>query len=132
MPSRPQPKPRWKDVSFGLRKIQHAYLTGNYVAASRRYGMFIHTPDGPDLVAVAVVAIPAQARVLTNVFSELRPYAESLELARFVLEGQRLRVAGAIGTGGSRTGQLGKCAMLHAMQQFVGCPLLGSRVPVRD
>jgi hypothetical protein len=26
MPSRPQPKPRWKEVSFRLRKIQHAYF----------------------------------------------------------------------------------------------------------
>jgi hypothetical protein len=69
-------------------------LTGNYVAASRRYGMFIRTPDGPDLVGVAVFAVPAQAKVLTNVFPELRPYVESLELARFVLEGQRLHPAG--------------------------------------
>ena len=33
MPSRPQPKPRWKEVSFGLRKLQHAYLTGKWSAA---------------------------------------------------------------------------------------------------
>jgi hypothetical protein len=29
-------KPRWKEVSFGLRKIQHAYLTGNDAADSAR------------------------------------------------------------------------------------------------
>jgi hypothetical protein len=73
--------------------VKRMHYTGNYVAASRRYGMFIRTPDGPDLVGVAVFAIPAQAKVLTNVFPELAPYAESLELARFVLEGQRLRGA---------------------------------------
>jgi hypothetical protein len=71
--------------------VERMHYSGSYVAASRRYGMFIHTPDGPDLVGVAVFAVPAQARVLTNVFPELVPYAESLELARFVLEGQRLR-----------------------------------------
>ncbi len=74
--------------------VQQMHYSGSYVAASRRYGMFIHTPDGPDLVGVAVFAIPAQERVLTNVFPELRPYAESLELARFVLEGPRLSHAG--------------------------------------
>jgi hypothetical protein len=33
--------------------------------------MFIHTPDGPDLVGVAVFGISAQPRVLTNVFPDL-------------------------------------------------------------
>ena len=74
--------------------VERMHYSRSYVAASRRYGMFIRTPDGPDLVGVAVFAIPAQARVLTNVFPELRPYVESLELARFVLEGQRLHAAG--------------------------------------
>jgi hypothetical protein len=76
------------------------HYSASYVAASRRYGMFIDTPDGLDLVGVAVFAVPAQARVLTNVFPELRPYVESLELARFVLEGQRLSVAGSSGPAG--------------------------------
>jgi hypothetical protein len=75
--------------------VELMHYSGSYVAASRRYGMFIHTPDGLDLVGVAVFAIPAQARVLTNVFPDLRPYAESLELARFVLEGPRLSTAAA-------------------------------------
>jgi hypothetical protein len=57
------------------------HYSGSYVAASRRYGMFLHTPDGPDLVGVAVFAVPAQARVLTNVFPDLEPYTQSLELA---------------------------------------------------
>lgn len=70
--------------------VERMHYSGSYVVASRRYGMFIHTSDGPDLVGVAVFAIPAQAKVLTNVFPDLRPYAESLELARFVLEGQPL------------------------------------------
>ena len=74
--------------------VERMHYSGSYVAASRRYGMFLHTEDEPDLVGVAVFAIPAQAKVLTNVFPELRPYVESLELARFVLEGQPLRPAG--------------------------------------
>ena len=56
--------------------------------------MFIRTPDGLELVGVAVFGIPAQPKVLTNVFPLLRPYVQSLELSRFVLEGQRLRTAG--------------------------------------
>jgi hypothetical protein len=70
--------------------VERMHYSGSYVAASRRYGMFFHTDDGPELVGVAVFAIPAQSRVLTNVFPELTPYTESLELARFVLEGQPL------------------------------------------
>jgi hypothetical protein len=68
--------------------VERMHYSGSYVAASRRYGMFLHTPDGPDLVGVAVFAVPAQARVLTNVFPDLEPYTQSLELGRFVLEGQ--------------------------------------------
>jgi hypothetical protein len=64
--------------------VERMHYSGSYVAASRRYGMFLHTDDGPDLVGVAVFAIPAQA-----------PYTESLELARFVLEGQPLLPAGS-------------------------------------
>jgi hypothetical protein len=46
MPSRPQPKPRWKEVSFGLKKTQHAYLTGNWPAAKLRYGLVDRWPVG--------------------------------------------------------------------------------------
>ena len=38
---------------------------------------------------MAVFAIPAQARVLTNVFPDLQPYTQSLELGRFVLRANR-------------------------------------------
>lgn len=84
--------------------VERMHYSGSYVAASRRYGMFIRTPDGLDLVGVAVFAIPAQAKVLTNVFPDLRPYAESLELARFVLEGQRLCAAGPDAAAGRAPG----------------------------
>jgi hypothetical protein len=67
--------------------VERHHYSRSYVAASRRYGIFLRTPDGPDLVGVAVFAVPAQARVLTNVFPDLAPYTQSLELGRFVLEG---------------------------------------------
>lgn len=59
------------------------HYSGTYPAASRRYGL--RYSDGA-LVGVAVFGIPAQAAVLTNVFPDLQPYVESLELSRFVLE----------------------------------------------
>jgi hypothetical protein len=43
--------------------------------------------DDAALVGVAVFGVPAQAKVLTNVFPGLEPYRESLELSRLVLEG---------------------------------------------
>lgn len=61
---------------------KHHY-SGTYPAASRRYGLYLEA----ELVGVAVFGIPAQAKVLTNVFPDLAPYAESLELSRFVLTG---------------------------------------------
>lgn len=41
--------------------------------------------DGRHLVGVAVLSVPMRADVLTNVFPDLDPYAQSLELGRFVL-----------------------------------------------
>jgi hypothetical protein len=65
------------------------HYSGTYPAASRRYGLFLLEPTGPELVGVAVFGIPAQAKVLTGVFPHLEPYVEALELSRFVLEGPR-------------------------------------------
>lgn len=68
------------------------HYSGTYPAASRRYGL--RYADGA-LVGVAVFGIPAQAAVLTNVFPDLAPYRESLELSRFVLESSRRAPANA-------------------------------------
>jgi len=73
--------------------LTHHY-SRSYPSASRRYGLFYKEESGPALVGVAVFGIPMQVKVLTNVMPELEPYKESLELNRFVLEGERL-TAGA-------------------------------------
>jgi hypothetical protein len=44
-----------------------------------------HGNGGTELTGVAVLSVPAQAKVLTSVFPGLEPYRESLELGRFVL-----------------------------------------------
>lgn len=59
---------------------QHHY-SRSYPAARLRAGLY----ERGELVGVAVFGIPMQARVLTAAFPGLQPYAESLELARFVL-----------------------------------------------
>jgi hypothetical protein len=41
--------------------------------------------DGRAMVGVAVLSVPMNKLVVTNVFPDLEPYAESLELGRFVL-----------------------------------------------
>lgn len=66
--------------------LAHHY-SGTYPAAARRFGLFLDTGEGLDLVGVAVFGIPPSAAVLTNVFPDLEPYVQSLELSRFVLEG---------------------------------------------
>ena len=62
--------------------LEHHY-SNSYPAAKLRYGL-IDTPSGR-LMGVAVLGVPMQARVLTNVFPTLEPYGESLELSRLVL-----------------------------------------------
>jgi hypothetical protein len=60
--------------------VAHHYAR-TYPAATQRYGLY----RGPSLVGVVVLGVPMQARVLTNVFPDLVPYDESLELSRLVL-----------------------------------------------
>lgn len=67
---------------------RHHY-TASYPAARLAWGVFTDDEafavDGHGLVGVAVLSVPMRAAVLTNVFPELEPFAESLELGRFVL-----------------------------------------------
>jgi len=70
--------------------VAKAFVTGlhysrTYPAARHRYGMFDLAGPTPALVGVAVLSVPASRPVLTSVFPRLEPYAESLELGRFVL-----------------------------------------------
>lgn len=59
---------------------QHHY-SGSWPSPRLRYGLY----RGEDLVGVAVLSVPMQAKVLTIPFPELAPMWESLELGRFVL-----------------------------------------------
>jgi hypothetical protein len=61
--------------------VEANHYSASYPAARLRFGLY----DGPWLVGVAVLGVPMQRRVLTAVFPDLEPYAESLELSRFVL-----------------------------------------------
>lgn len=64
------------------------HYSGTYPAAARRFGLYYCSPEGArDLVGVAVFSIPPSRAVLANLFPDLEPYVESLELGRFVLEG---------------------------------------------
>lgn len=75
------------DETTAKSYVTRHHYSGTYPAAARRFGLFLDTTCGPDLLGVAVFGIPAQVRVLTNVFPTLEPYVASLELSRFVLEG---------------------------------------------
>lgn len=56
------------------------HYSGSYPSALRRYGLFTDR-----LVGVCVLGAPVQDSVLTNVFPELRPHREAVELSRLVL-----------------------------------------------
>ncbi len=65
--------------------VTSLHYSGTYPAAKQRYGMFDLADGQPTLVGAAVLSVPASKAVLTNVFPYLLPYAESIELGRFVL-----------------------------------------------
>ncbi|MDP3889852.1 hypothetical protein [Nocardioides sp.] len=74
--------------------VARHHYAGTYPASRLAYGLLTTneqlavdgtTIDGLHLVGVAVLSVPMSAGVLTNVFPELEPYTESLELGRFVL-----------------------------------------------
>lgn len=68
------------DTLAGAFVAEHHYA-GTLPAAKYSYGL----RRGGQLVGVAVLSVPMQKSVLTNVFPGLEPYKESLELGRFVL-----------------------------------------------
>jgi hypothetical protein len=71
-------------VNGGHKTARH--YSGTYPAAAQRYGLLDVAGKESRLVGVAVLSVPLQARVLTQVFPSLQPYAESLELGRLVLD----------------------------------------------
>lgn len=60
--------------------IEHHY-SGAYPSCKFRFGLF----DGDDLVGALIYSTPSNDAVLTNVFPELEPSTESIELGRLVL-----------------------------------------------
>lgn len=69
--------------------VEGHHYSGTYPAARLAWALFTDDEtialDGTGLVGVAVLSVPMRAAVLTNVFPLLEPFAESLELGRFVL-----------------------------------------------
>lgn len=74
--------------------VTRHHYAGTYPAGRLAFGLLTTddrlaydgtTVDGMALVGVAVLSVPMRADVLTNVFPDLDPYVESLELGRFVL-----------------------------------------------
>lgn len=72
---------------------RHHYA-GSYPAARFAYGLLTDDEtlavdgtevDGLALVGVAVLSVPMRASVLSNVFPDLEPFTETLELGRLVL-----------------------------------------------
>lgn len=69
------------DETAAKRYVLGHHYSGSYPASRLRYGLF---EDGV-LLGVLVFGVPTQRAVLTNVFTDLEPYQESLELSRLVL-----------------------------------------------
>lgn len=60
--------------------LAHHY-SGSFPSDKASYGLYL----GDRLVGVAVLSVPTNTRALTNVFPDLVPFYESIELGRFVL-----------------------------------------------
>lgn len=75
--------------------VERHHYSGSFPAARLAFGLLTDRPElagpaptehaGQLLAGVAVLSVPMSESVLTNVFPDLAPYAESLELGRFVL-----------------------------------------------
>ncbi len=64
---------------------RHHYAA-SYPAGRMAWGLFSEASEDPaGLVGVAVLSVPMRAAVVRNVFPELAPFTQSLELGRFVL-----------------------------------------------
>lgn len=79
---------RYAVEPIGTTNEAKAFVTTHHYSGSFpndrfRYGMYEKSTSA--LVGVAVLSIPSNDRTLTNVFPQLRPSYESLELGRFVL-----------------------------------------------
>lgn len=61
--------------------VERHHYSGSYPSARLRFGIY----EADDLVGVAVLGVPMQAAVLTNVFPQLEACYESVELSRLVL-----------------------------------------------
>jgi hypothetical protein len=89
--------------------VERHHYTRSYVASRLRYGLWDRRGA---LLGVAVLSVPVRKEVLTGPFPELEPFAESLELGRFLLAdrvpangeswflGRVLRLAGREGVRG--------------------------------
>jgi hypothetical protein len=74
--------------------VERHHYSGSFPAARLSFGLLTDDErlavdgtvvDGRGLAGVAVLSVPMRAAVLTNVFPDLAPFAESLELGRLVL-----------------------------------------------
>ncbi len=82
------------DESVARAFVTRHHYSGTYPAGRLAYGLTTLDEtlnvdgtlvNGQALVGVAVLSVPMTASVLTNVFPDLEPYAQTLELGRFVL-----------------------------------------------
>lgn len=86
------------DEARARQFVTDRHYADTYPAARQAYGLVTTDQQvagqqpllvaGLPLVGVAVLSVPMRAAVLTNVFPDLEPYVESLELGRFVLADQ--------------------------------------------
>jgi hypothetical protein len=65
--------------------VTRHHYSGTYPAAVHRHGLIERTGRADLLAGAAVFAVPMSRAVLAKALPSLRPYRESVELARFVL-----------------------------------------------
>ncbi|MFG1857437.1 hypothetical protein ACGFJT_36770 [Actinomadura geliboluensis] len=84
-------------ASFAAARVDEAtarsfvldrHYSGTYPAGRLQYGMYRVSGPAPELVGVAVLSVPMNVKTLTGPFPRMTPYAESVELGRFVLADQ--------------------------------------------
>ena len=105
--------------------VIQTHYSQTFPVASQQFGLFLNTPAALDLLGVAVFGIPANSKVLTNVFPGLAPYTESLELSRFVLEGDRPTQDGSPAVAGRAPGNSGSWFLARCFEHLAAVGVRG-------
>lgn len=111
--------------------VETHHYAASWVVDRIRLGLFHTANTTPALIGVAVFGIPMSKKVLTNPLPDWEPYAQTLELSRFVILGDRQQPGGPSGLAPANAESwfLARCFEHLAAQDVRGIVAFSDPVP---